>query len=275
MGPWAVLALAFVVTTLSPSIAEVASAQSSPRHLTREEQASFLERAEIVRHKQVSKGITGTVRATLSDGTFTHDASIQAIDNYVPVFNGTHGTELDFHDTWRYNLAAYQLDLLLDLQMVPVTVERKFNGQSASFTWWVDEVMMDETERYKKKVVAPDLARWNHQLQTLRVFDQLIDNTDRNLGNMLIDRGWKVWMIDHTRAFRKKGELRSEKNLTRCDRQLLTRLKALDAADIRAAMGRWLRDAEIAPMLTRRDLIVAYFEKSDGMRLYDWPPKTP
>jgi hypothetical protein len=33
----------------------------------------------------------------------------------------------------------------------------------------------------------------------MRAFDQLIYNTDRNLGNLLIDGDWRIWMIDHTR----------------------------------------------------------------------------
>jgi len=36
----------------------------------------------------------------------------------------------------------------------------------------------------------------------VRLFDQLIYNTDRNLGNLLIDKSWRLWMIDHTRAFK-------------------------------------------------------------------------
>ncbi len=237
--------------------------------LTRAEQTAFLERAEITRERRVSKGITGTVRATLSDGVYTHDASIQVVDQYKAIFEGTKGTELGFRDSWRYNLAAYHLDILLDLGMIPVTVHRKYKGQDASFTWWVDDVMMDEGERYKKKVVAPDLLAWNRQLWTLRIFDQLIENTDRNLGNMLIDRGWKVWMIDHTRAFRRGEDLRSRENLTRCDRQLLARLKALDAEQIRQAAGQWLRDGEIVPMLARRDRIVEHFERAPDGALYD------
>lgn len=237
--------------------------------LTRAEQAVFLERAEIVRERRVSKGITGTVRVTLTDGTYTHDASVQAVDDYKAIFEGTKGTEIDFRDSWRYNLAAYHLDVLLELGMVPVTIQRRFKGKDASFTWWVDEVMMDEGERFKKKIVAPDLVAWNRQLWTLRIFDQLIDNTDRNLGNMLIDRDWKVWMIDHTRAFRRRDELRSQENLTRCDRQLLAKLKALDTAQIHQTMGQWLRDWEITPMLVRRDKIVAHFEKAGPGAVYD------
>ena len=39
-------------------------------------------------------------------------------------------------------------------------------------------------------------------MQMLRLFDQLIANIDRNLGNLLIGNDWTIWAIDHTRAFR-------------------------------------------------------------------------
>lgn len=270
---WLLPALALVLgVTVSAAAQPAVPASSAVRELTREEQVAFLERARIVERRRVSKGVTGTVRVTLSDGAYTHDASVQTVNEFKAIFAGKQGTELGFQDTWRYNLAAYHLDGLLELEMIPVTVARKLDGQEASFTWWVDDVMMDEAERYKKKITAPDLRHWNHQLQTLRIFDQLIQNSDRNLGNMLIDRGWKVWMIDHTRAFRKKLELASRENLARCDRQLLARLKALDPARVREALGKWLREAEIAPMMARRDLIVEHFEKADPARLYERPP---
>ena len=40
----------------------------------------------------------------------------------------------------------------------------------------------------------------------VRVFDELIANRDRNIGNMLWTSTWKMWMIDHTRAFRRGAE---------------------------------------------------------------------
>lgn len=235
----------------------------------------FLEHARIVARRRVSKGITGTIRATLTDGIHTHDASIQTVDEYKAIVRSKRGTEVGFRDTWRYNLAAYHLDALLGLEMVPVTVARRIGGQDASFTWWVDEVMMDETERYKKKLLAPDSVAWSHQLWTLRIFDQLIANTDRNLGNMLIDRSWKVWMIDHTRAFRLGAEPAQMATLLRCERQLLARLKALDATRVREVLGPWLREPEIAPILARRDRIVAHFENAGAPMLYDRPATPP
>ena len=66
------------------------------------------------RVRAAAKGVTGTLRATLSDGTITHDASIQTIDQSMREFRSNRGTELNFVDSWRYNVAAYRLDRLLD-----------------------------------------------------------------------------------------------------------------------------------------------------------------
>ena len=66
------------------------------------QQEEFLLKAKIVRTQGVSKGITGTVRATLTDGTVTHDASIQTIDEFRQRFESAQGTEFNFRDTWRF-----------------------------------------------------------------------------------------------------------------------------------------------------------------------------
>ena len=42
-------------------------------------------------------------------------------------------------------------------------------------------------------------------MSLVRVFDQLIGNIDRNVGNLLITSDWRIWAIDHTRAFRLTG----------------------------------------------------------------------
>src|SRR3954464_9471519 len=162
----------------------------------------FLATARVVKTKAAGKGVTGSVRATLSDGTLTHDAHIQTIDEAKTEFRGTQGTELNFKDTYAFNVAAYKIDRLIGLNMVPVTVARRHGTSRASFTWWIDDVMMDEGERLKKHVVPDDLERWNRQMQLVRLFDQLIANTDRNLQNLVITKDWRLWPIDHTRAFR-------------------------------------------------------------------------
>lgn len=68
--------------------------------LTPQQEEAFLKTAKVVTKKDVSKGVTGTRRVTLSDGKLTHDASFQTIDKYLQVFQPQGGkAELNFKDS--------------------------------------------------------------------------------------------------------------------------------------------------------------------------------
>lgn len=229
----------------------------------------FLLHGKVTKRHGTNKGVTLSIRATLSDGTLTHDAHIQSIDEKKQQFDTGRGVEFNFRDTWMYNVAAYRLDRLLGLNLVPVSVARRFGTEDAAYTWWVDDVAMDEGERLKKKVSAPDIAVWNQQMQLVRLFDQLIANTDRNLGNLLITHDWRVWAIDHTRAFRLNREPKSVGNVTRCDRQVLDKLKQLDRDTLRKQLNRVLTIDEIDAVLARRDAIVKHLEAAGPSVLFD------
>ena len=95
----------------------------------------------------------------------------------------------------------------------------------------------------------------------MRVFAQLVYDTDRNLGNVLITEDWKLWMIDFTRAFRVFDDLENPKNLVRCDRQLLEKLKLLDAAVVEQKTKGHLTKGEVQALMARRDKILARFQK--------------
>src|SRR5579871_3573925 len=124
-----------------------------PASLTIEQKIEFLRTGKIVGDKSAKKGITDTQRVTLTDGKLTHDASVQRIDEHRDVFQGQDGSsEFNFKDSWKFNVAAWKLARLLGLDdMMPPYIERKFKGDSASYSWWVDDVMMDEETRTKKK----------------------------------------------------------------------------------------------------------------------------
>jgi len=247
-----------------------------PASLTIEQKIEFLRTGKIVGDKSAKKGITDTQRVTLTDGKLTHDASVQRIDEHRDVFQGQDGSsEFNFKDSWKFNVAAWKLARLLGLDdMMPPYIERKFKGDSASYSWWVDDVMMDEETRTKKNMTAPDLDAWNQEMYVVRVFDQLIYNTDRNLTNLLVDKNWHIWMIDHSRSFRAQHTLRNDKNLVRCDRALLARMKALDAATLKKELSPYVNGEEIKGLLARRDLIVKFFESKGESALYDRPKRS-
>ena len=222
------------------------------------------------------KGVTGAQRATLSTPALTHDAQIQNIDEFKREFRTDRGVEFDFRDSWTFNVAAYKIDRMIGLNMVPVSVERKYRSTPSAFTWWLDDVLMDEGDRLKKKVEAPDRGYWSRQTMMMRLFDQLISNVDRNMGNIVYTKDWRLWPIDHTRAFRKNTDLKTPSHITRCDRRVFERLKTLDLPTLKREVGKWLDDGQLKALLARRDQIVKKLEDLGPSALFDStaPPLT-
>ncbi len=255
-------------TVLEPASTPGAAIQVAPPDTEIEQ---FLTRARVVSKRDAGKGVTGSIRATLSDGTMTHDAHIQVVDEYRREFRSRAGMELDFRDSWMFNVAAYKLDRLLGLGLVPVSVAGNLGRQPAAITWWIDDVVMDEGKRLKEGISAPPdrAAYWSEQLHMMRLFDELLYNTDRNMGNMLIGSDWRIWGIDHTRAFRKHTRLRNPALVVRCDRAVFQRLKALDQQTLARETRGFLDGGQVRAILARRDLIVAKIESIGGAALFD------
>jgi len=254
---WWRLILATVVCLTFP-LSVIASDEPT---LTKEQIEQFLLTAKVVKSQEAKKGITNTLRLTLTDGTVTHDASFQAVDEHKARMETLRGTELAFVDSYKYNIAAYRLAELLGIDdLLPVYVERSWKGNSGSLSWWLP-VKMDEVQRHKQKLTAPDPDAWNNQMYKVRVFDQLVYDTDANLTNVLIGEDWKIWRIDFTRAFRLSKDLKDPKDLDRCDRQLLEKLKTLDGNELTEKTKHYLTKDEVKAVMARRDKIVAQFQK--------------
>ena len=230
-------------------------------NLTRDQKEEFLKTAEIIKQVGISTGTTNAIRATLSDGKLTHDAQIQTIDIFRSTYITPSWTERNFTDSWKYNVAVYRLDKIMNLGFVPVSVERQVDGKKAAVTWWIDDVQMEEGERLRRKIEPPDNARWTKQVYNVCVLDQLIFNMDRNEGNLIITKDWRLWAIDHTRAFRLFKKLRNERNLVRCDRWMLAELRKLDYRTLARELMPYLTKPQIRTMLARRDRIVKLFDK--------------
>jgi len=229
--------------------------------LTKDEIKDFLQNAKIIDSKGEKKGITGTVRLTLSDGKITHDASFQSVDEHKDEMEfGSGKKEMNFVDSYKYNIAAYRLAELLGIDyMLPVYVERKWKGQTGSLSWWLP-AKMDDLERHNKKLTPPDSDRWNEQMYRIRVLDALTYDTDPNLTNILIGEDWTLWRVDFSRAFRTIKDLKDPKDLVKCDRQLFEKLKALNRDELAAKTKGYLTKDEVTGVMARRDKVVSIFQ---------------
>jgi hypothetical protein len=263
-GPSARRTLAVILLAFPLSLLHAADA------LTWQQKETFLIKAKITQSKDAKKGVTGTSRVTLSDGTLTHDASVQTIDDYKTTFLN----EIGFKDTYKDNIAAWKLARILGIEdMVPPSVRKAYQGKSASFTWWIDNVMMDEVERRAKNAQPPDEDAWNKDNNVMQVFDQLIYNMDRNQTNMLIDQGWNLWLIDHSRSFRVHKSLKDPSVLKSIDRNMLAKMRTLDEVTLTKEFGPDVSKGEIRGLLARRDLIVKFFDGKGESALFDRPQR--
>ena len=230
------------------------------------EMEQFLLNAKVVKKGKMSKGVTKAQQVTLSDGRITHDAQIQDVDIYKPIFEvGPKHSEVNFRDSYRYNIAAYRLAVQLGLDNVPMSVDRIVEGRPVAMTWWLDGVM-DEGDRRKKKIKTTNQRRTDEYYSRMKVFDELIQNRDRNAGNIVWTTDERMWMVDHTRAFRVGKELMLPNALNRIERPLLEKLRGLDRQALADAMGKALTKDELDALFARRDLLVQLFDQRIATR---------
>jgi hypothetical protein len=238
-----------------------AVAQSGPPAPgTPEAREAFLLSAKVVGSREIGKGVTNPWRLTLVDGELRQDAAFQDVDRRKDEARFRSGRrERDFRDYYGYNIAAYRLARLLGYdELVPASVERRWRGRRGAITWWINK-KWDEDERQKAGIDPPDLPAWERQLYLARAFTALVDDSDRNLGNLLVTADFRLWLIDFTRAFRASMELRAPGLLRRIDRRFYDRLKALSDAEVHAALSPWVDKPARDALLSRRDAMIEHF----------------
>jgi hypothetical protein len=179
-----------------------------------------------------------------------------------------------YKETWKGEIAAYRLNRLLGLHMVPPTVEREFQGDRGSCQIWVDA--WKNMEEIIKEKLNPRGLKANSFARALclhRAFDNLIYNIDRHQRNYLIMEDWRLILIDHSRSFgttkKARTDLVYDEKFKEGDKFIMAELprpfyealKALTAENVKQAAGEYLTDEEIAAAMARRDLIIAWLDK--------------
>lgn len=237
-------------------------ADGSPLPLkTDAEIMEFLRTAEISETSKIPVGVTEPRKALLEmDGIRAHATfkDVDETEERVRLSDGTYVQQL--RDFYKFEYAGYQVALLLGLDNVPPTVIRRHGRNDGSLQMWVENSMTD-LERREQGLRPPVQLEWMFQVQTMYLFDNLIGNVDRNQGDIVIDSDWKLWMIDHSRAFQFRFKMRYMDQVLYCERGFWEKLQALNEDQIREAVGDALTGREIDGMLERRDIILAHIQK--------------
>jgi len=225
----------------------------------------FLLDGEIVEIREIGTGITKPKRAMLRRG----DATIKAAFKDVDVFVGGRTAfesgrqEVNFTDNYRYERAAYLLDRRLGLGMVPVAVIRDVNGDEGAMVEWVSDAFDEEKRREEGWEPEPKYLL-SYQKSLMHLFDALIYNIDRNLGNQLYTKAdWKLHLIDHTRAFRSDRALPAEFQAApiRLPRSLVPALESLTQDELKEMFRGLVPKAQIRALMSRRDAILKKIDK--------------
>lgn len=210
----------------------------------------YLRTAEVVEMDAIGVGVTRPRRAHTAPGGLVESFT------WKPIVPGRHG---GYWESYQSEIAAYELDKLLALDLFPPAVERRLDGELGAAVMWASP-----TKSFKQLGGVPHpprarLAHWNRQIIRAKMIDNLIANIDPNLGNWLVDPEWNIILIDHSRAF--TSTVKMTHAMTRIDADLWARMQALDRQSLTAALGAWLSTDSLDALLRRRDAMKAKIDE--------------
>ncbi len=229
-----------------------------------------LKTARIVAMVTTGQGITGSQKVELEIEGRLLGAIFKTVNTRVkdPYVFGRE-TVAVFRDSYKHEIAAYELDRLLDLRLVPPVVERVVDGQPGSLQLWVERTLF----RFTHGQPPPLRQKTADDVHVTRLFDYLIFNTDRHFRNLFFSEGWSPVVIDHSLAFHPMTN--PARPLYRFPRHAVARLRALDQRQLKKALGRYLEKDQIRALERRRRIVLelvdaAIAERDEDQVLFDW-----
>jgi hypothetical protein len=232
--------LTLILIALSVTLAAQSAPAGSSARIWEGRQAEiedYLRTTPFEKVQEVPIGVTKPMRGYFPPGGLVRSAAWKQLRP---------GRSKGYWESYKSEIAAYELDKFFGLQMVPPVVEKRWNHELGAAVLWVEPV-----RSWKDVENLPKPSHWNIQVIRMKMFDNLIGNIDRNAGNLLVDADWNLFLIDHSRAFISENKLPVE--MARIDRRLWDRMLVLDEATLEAALGEWVDRGSIRAMLRRRD----------------------
>ena len=213
---------------------------------------NYLRTAEIGPHQQRAGRRTESWIVDLDDGKIKRQGFFKVTNRPRPHH---------LPDSYKYGIAAYELDKLLDLNLVPPFVEREIEGIKGSLQLLI-KGFLKEGDRRRKNIEPPDPENFENTLEDLNVFENLTYSYSfckkRDLGDILImhKEDWKVWRVDLSEAFAPSPELIPGCEITRCSKKLYQNLIKLEDKVVKAKLKKYLNDEEISTLLKRKKIII-------------------
>ena len=184
------------------------------------------------------------------------------------------GRPKGYPDSWKWEIAAYHLDKLLGLNMIPPIVVKRFREDKGccSLDYGSTITLREKIAKDLNPSSGAQLAALNRVTYLQRAFDNLIANADRNQGDVLYTKDWRMLLIDHSRAFYTSKKYTKKllfdenskptpKPMRSLPRSFVEKLRSLDFDLVKEAVGEYLKDKEIEAVLIRRDLIIEILDK--------------
>ncbi len=226
----------------------------------------FLLHAKIVQIEDVGEGITKPKRLTLERDGETHRAIFKNIDLEIDGTVRADRLERDFSDKYAYEVAAYRVDRLAGIGLVPVTVVRDVEGETGSVQLWIEDVITLEAAVNDPQAKVHDFDLLVERLGMMYVLDALIYNVDRNFGNVLVDLDRDVFHpIDHSRAFRLSAKpppsAHGKTDELKIPEQVDHLLRAIDLETLELLVGDLLKERQVRAIIKRRDRLVKMLDK--------------
>jgi hypothetical protein len=224
----------------------------------------FLKTAEIVRSEEIGEGVTKPLRLYLKKGDVEAKAA----------WKNPSGLQGGFLEGWQYEIAAYELDKLIGLNMVPPAVEREFKGKPGALVYWAkSEYSLLQVVEQNIPIPKEAFEHTENMKYLVRAWDSLVANDDRTQQNLLYTKDWRVIAFDHSRSFRSTKEytdnLMNGRNgikktsdgkpflFRRLPRWFVENVKKLDHKSIKEAVGPYLTEKEIDAVIKRKDILLA------------------
>jgi hypothetical protein len=229
-----------------------------------EEVLEFLEKARVVEKKELPFGTNRPWKMLLEKDGIQANAIFRTVDIQRERAKIEGKIYVEFHDRALYECAAYRVARLLGIDRIPPCVRRNFDRVEGTLQLWIEDAIT-ELERRESGKTLGDLGLETARVrQTLRLFDLLVANIDRNLGNLLIDAGGTMWFIDHTRTFGVSTEVEGLSRLVWCDQAVWEALKSLSKKQLYRELRGLVDGRRILALLERRDQLVAHIEQRIG-----------